>query len=329
MTSAATFDALEAKPLGRWWSIATDAVVEGRPVRLGRTPEGRPAVLVPATARAAGERLATRGLIAKVGALAERGVFEDWLQITCLESHLDATFAQLTDDVVAVLLKLADGVDPVSAALETVEKWRKLLASLAPQRMSEAQACGLLAELHVLEELATRRGVLSAMQAWVGHDRARVDFRFEDGGLEVKATLHRDRFRISVHGLLQMDPHEVGDLYFYGEQLERVPSGGDSVPAAADRLTELGIDRWELVEAMAGSGYRPIDEEALRSMRFKLLDTRAFLVGEGTPRITKGSFVNGAVPDFVSMVSYQLDITDIGVAHGLRESLNSVLDSLS
>lgn len=307
----------------------THVVVEGRKVRLAQDPEGRPAVLVPASARPSGERLVTRGLVARIGALGEDGKFDDWLQITCIEPGLNETFAQLSDDVIAVLERSRDEDDPVEAALAAVERWRKLLAALANQQMSEGQAAGLLSELHVLEALTQKVGAAKAMNAWVGHDRARVDFRFARCGIEVKATLQRDRFRVTVHGLLQLDPHEVGDLYLYGEQLERVPSGGDSVPAAADRLIAKGIDAWHLTEGMAMCGYRPIDEAALRLVQFKVLDSRTIRVGVGTPRVVKESFVNGAVPDFVSGLTYQLDLTDFDAQHGLLDTFDAVMTALS
>lgn len=329
MTTAPLFEQVGARASGNWVTLPVGSDVEGRPVLAGRNPEGRLVLLVPATARAAGERLVTRGLVARVGALLREDVHEDWLQITCREEHLDGTFALLADDVLVALDAADPGQDPVDVALATVQRWQKLLEALGKQRMSDAQAAGLLAELKVLEALVARIGVDRALRAWTGHDRARLDFRFAAAGVEVKATTQRERFKVEIHGLLQLDPVEVGALHLWAEQMEQVPEGGDSVPAARDRLIDAGCDAWDLDEAMAGAGYRPVDEAELRGVQFRTLDTRAVSVGPGTPRLVRDAFVDHDVPDFVSAVSYQLDLTDFTDAQGLLAGLNTILESVT
>ncbi|WP_369818887.1 PD-(D/E)XK motif protein, partial [Phycicoccus sp. Soil748] len=223
--SAASVFALIQRPSpGGWRAHDVPIEVVGKPVRLARNGDGRPCLLVPAPGHAAGTLLVTRGLKAHVQAVADGAAYEDWLIVTSLDAHLDSTFFRLCDSVLRQLAALgeADGVD---ATISVVERWRELLESVASPVLSEGPCAGLLAELHALEHLTTRIGVQAAMKSWVGHDRSRVDFRFASAGVEVKATLHRDRFLVTIHGLLQMDTHGVGKLFLFAQQLERVPSG--------------------------------------------------------------------------------------------------------
>nr|WP_255523625.1 PD-(D/E)XK motif protein [Terrabacter sp. MAHUQ-38] len=321
---------LDKPSSGLWRVRETDVVSEGRALRLARDDDGRPCLLVPATGRRAETLIVTRGLKAQVRALVDAGAYEDWLILTSQDSGLDTTFFRLCDNVLRHLgAPDNESADPVAAALSIVERWRELMESLPSSLLSEGQCAGALAELHALELLVGRLGPQDAMTSWVGHDRARVDFRFSSCGIEVKATLHRDRFMVTIHGLLQMDPAGVGDLYLYAEQFERVPSGGDSIPQAISRLSAAGLQEIEVRSALSRVGYNSADEEIYAEMRFNVLSDRGVHVSDSTPRIVRSSFVQDSVADAVSSVSYSIDLTDLTVVHGRLLEAREVFERIA
>lgn len=318
MTESAesVFGLIQKPSPGGWRAHDVPIKVAGRPVRLARNGDGRPCLLVPAPGHAAGTLLVTRGLKAHVQAVADGEAYEDWLIVTSLDAHLDSTFFRLCDSVLRQLAAVSDNADGVDTTIRVVERWRELLESVDSPILGDGPCAGLLAELHALEHLTTRIGVNAAITSWVGHDRARVDFRFAGAGVEVKATLHRDRFLVTIHGLLQMDPHGVGSLYLFAQQLERVPSGGDSIPDAIGRLVTAGHDEAALRKALAGLGYLTADEDIYRELRFSVLDRRGVEVGDKTPRIVKESFAHAATAEAVSAVTYAVDLSDLSEAQG-------------
>ena len=143
-------------------------------------------------------------------------------------------------------------------------------------------------------------------------------------GIEVKATLQRDRFKVTVHGLWQLDASQVGDLYVFAQQLEVVPGGGDSLPQAVERLVRAGVSESGLRESMSAIGYSSTDEEFYRSVQFKVLAERGLKVTAQTPKIVKASFSDPQVPEAISSVTYALDLTDLTAAQGRRDEPRSV-----
>lgn len=310
------FEELTRSESPNWLVHLTDITIGDLPVGLAKDPNGRPAVLVPAPARRAEVKLLTKGLLARVGALMHDGAYSDWLMVTCQTKHFDITFFKLCDDVLATLGSLPNGVDPVDATMAVVEHWKDLLADVSGTRLTVEQCAGLLVELHTLELLAATNGAVAALDSWAGPDKARVDFRFPGRGIEVKATLQRERFKVTVHGLWQLDEVEVGDLYLFAQQLEQVPDGGDTLPEVVDRLVSAGVPKQELFTRLDAVGYSRLDQDHYRSLHFKVLDERCLLVSASTPRIVKSSFAEPAIAESISAVTYALDLTDMTEAEG-------------
>ncbi|TWG93053.1 putative PD-(D/E)XK family protein DUF4420 [Nocardioides sp. J9] len=311
-----------------WLMKPVGVTVEGAEVGVARDPHGRPVLLVPATGRAAGLKVLTRGLSARVGALASGATYADWLMVTCEDRSLRSTFFSLCDDVIRALSNLAEESDPVAEALAVVSKWKALLEGVHGGVLSETQCSGLLAELHAMEQLAERYGPDAALAAWAGPDRSRVDFRFDKAGVEVKATLQRDQFRVTVHGLWQLDELEVGSLRLFAQQMELVPTGGDSIPDAVARLVALGIDEAALQSELAKVGCLPVDQDVYRTIRFKVLDECGVVVGSATPRIVRSSFSDPDVQAAISGVTYQVDLTSLSQAAGRLDNPLDVFEGL-
>ncbi|KRB77980.1 hypothetical protein ASE01_07330 [Nocardioides sp. Root190] len=317
-----------SSPSTNWLVKPAGLTVLGAEVGVARDPQGRPALLVPAPGYPAELKLLTRGLTARVGALAQGSSYADWLMVTCQDSSLRDTFFGLCNAVMDRLGSLPADLDPVVEAMDVVKRWKALMETVSGDLLGVEQCAGLLVELHAMEELAARYGGAQALLAWSAGDRSRVDFRLPRSGVEVKATLQREQFKVTVHGLLQMDETQVGSLRLFAQQLEHVPSGGESIPDVVDRLVSVGVDAAELRSGLAGVGFLPKDEELYRAVRFKVLDERSLLVGPSTPRIVPSTLANPDLTGHVSGVAYQLNLSSLTADHGCFEDPRDAFEGL-
>jgi hypothetical protein len=85
---------------------------------------------------------------------------------------------------------------------------------------------------------------------------------------------------------------------------------GDSVPDVVDRLASVGVNRRAVLSRMRPAGYMPADEDAYRTVRFRLLDRRAYQVGPSFPRLIPGDLTARQNIDRLLSVRYVLDLTD-------------------
>ena len=164
---------------------------------------------------------------------------------------------------------------------------------------------------------------------WTGPDKARADFTGSLAAIEVKATTNRERATVAIHGIQQLDPASLEDVYLHVEQFERVPSGGDSVPDAVRRLREAGLSRSGLVRSLMSAGYLEADREAYELVRFKLTAARTFRASApGFPRLVPSVLANPSLALRIHDVRYSIDVSDSEGIPGFLPSIEPALDHL-
>jgi hypothetical protein len=96
-----------------------------------------------------------------------------YLDVVCRLPHLNALFCEVADEMLEAMHS-----DPIRAALACVvvlNRWRELLERRTSTLLGPQQLMGLLGELLVLEQLATRNAG-AALQRWTGPTGHRFDF---------------------------------------------------------------------------------------------------------------------------------------------------------
>lgn len=222
-----------------------------------------------------------------------------WLVLRCKQADAEDAFVRLSAQIVHRVLQLTAG--PISeATVSVLNQWQDLFGAGSS---TEESLTGLIGELLVLERIATKnpRG---AWQAWEGPKGGRHDFRFGPTALEVKSTLHPTAGIVTINGLAQLVPPSQGTLHLLFTRLERVPGGSITLSRLLARLTELGLSRSAVVEALIDVGHDP-DRAAAA---FELRETRLYSVDEKFPRIVQESFVDGVVPPGVQNVAYSINL---------------------
>lgn len=255
----------------------------------------------------------------------DRGV-SHYIDVACEAAELRDLFAIFCDDLLDRLPN--DPIGPGPVCVSVLDRWRDLFNAKHGPMLGEQALVGLLAELHVLERIASRDPV-SALRLWTGPDKARADFSGTLAALEVKATTNRERTTIEVHGLRQLDQASLEDLYLYVEQFERVPNGGDSVPDAVHRLLTAGLSRADLLRNLGAVGYLESDREAYELFRFEMTATRTFrATAPGFPRLVPSSLVDPDLATKIHEVRYSIDVSGADNIPGHLSTLEPALDHL-
>jgi hypothetical protein len=249
-----------------------------------------------------------------------------YIDVVCEEADLRDLFAIFCDDLLDRLAVAAAA--PSAVCVSVLDRWRELFNPNRGRLLGEQALVGLLAELHVLEQIAGR-DLGSALRLWTGPDKARADFTGSLAALEVKATTNRERATVAIHGIQQLDQGPLEDVYLHVEQFERVPAGGDSVPDAVRRLLAVGLNRGELLSGLAAVGYLEGDREAYAFFRFELTATRTFRASApGFPRLVPRSLADPGLALRIHEVRYSIDVSDAESVAGHLPTIDPALDHL-
>ena len=226
-----------------------------------------------------------------------------YIDLACPDSRFARLFSRFADDLVS---RLGVSGDPARTCTRSLARWRDMFRRVPDRALSPRQACGLLAELIQLENLAVAQPH-RALETWTGWDRDRVDFRGGTSALEVKATLSREGWSVGIHGLDQLDDSTFGELHVLIYRFERVAQGGTTLPEIVQRLLDLGVDSAELHSRLLAVGYSPHDA-SYDALRFSERERRLYRVDDSFPRLTRRSLVGGNTPDGVTGLRYTVSL---------------------
>ena len=86
-----------------------------------------------------------------------------------------------------------------------LQKWQFFLKSVKQQEFSIIKQVGLFGELYFLKnELIPAFGLERALEAWVGSDKDKQDFRFNGINVEVKTYTEGNRGKVTISSVEQL-----------------------------------------------------------------------------------------------------------------------------
>lgn len=221
------------------------------------------------------------------------------LMLTCEDMNLRNEFAVICSQFIQPGPNGKFREDLIAAPEKWWTNWKFLLGNVN----SSHSAYPVLGELTILEKL-----LLDGRKAkWTGADKATHDIELPNCSYEVKSTIKRYGYEITISSVYQMKKSgETLDLVFCRFE-----------PSA------LGRNINDLVENIVKTGYPEEELEAslrkqnmergctARNTRFKLLEMKVFPVDDEFPAVTCDSFVGGVLPKCVTEFSYTLDLSGV------------------
>ncbi len=194
------------------------------------------------------------------------------------------------------------------AALSSLLKERR--------RMSEDAQIGLIAELLVLQSIASEIGANEALSAWRGPLREEHDFGLSKLDIEVKCT--RSELRNHwISGLSQLVPTFDRDLFILSVQLTSAGAGpGVTLPDVVGCLHAIpDMNLQKLDAALRSVAY--YDEDAnLYPHRWTLRsDPQFFCVDDSFPRLTRDMLTDAVqLGHRILDLTYKVDLENIPAA---------------
>lgn len=173
------------------------------------------------------------------------------------------------------------------------EEWTALFGNSFIQKKPYAVLAELLAYESLLKQHPETR--------WEGPYGATHDIETDDASFEIKATLSRTEWAVTIHGLYQAQGDKKEYLSIY--RMEK-NSGDESINGVIHRLAQAGVDHDLLWQGLYLLGYEK-NEHALDE-KYSVLETRVYTVDENFPKITPDSFKNNAIPENISELSYRV-----------------------
>ncbi len=276
--------------------------------RFALGPLGEPRLLVPCAKGTSGQSLQDGPKLAVMVANYNADTGQQlFIDVLCIDIRLNAVFAELCKEI---LKRLSEGEGPVTAVSGTIGDFRELLLANATDSVSRSKTAGLLGELYALRMLVEHSPEAAA--AWKGPYDQRHDFRRANHAIEVKTSTRSDATKISVHGADQLLEPLHGKLALFHIRMEIADQGRLSVEALFDELVHRGVDPMILRTGLAEIGCADPKDSAWNRYRFEVQGFDAFAVGSDFPRITSKDFPGDRVPQAISRLTYELDLSAAG-----------------
>ncbi|MFI8235800.1 PD-(D/E)XK motif protein [Streptomyces sp. NPDC085866] len=232
--------------------------------------------------------------------------YQTYADLTCLRTDLNDLFTELCVNVLSAVATLPQ--NPVKALYGVLDRWKALFqgqsAPLGPE-----QIAGLFGELLVLKRLLDRDS--SAHRLWRGPKGHPHDFVAGKAAVEVKTSGAAGGRKPRIHGLDQLDPPLGGTLCLVWFRLESSDSSASGLGflELLEQTLHSCDDESALLEMLAATGYRSVDAEKYRSIRFVVGEERWYRVTSDFPRLTTQTLLEAGVPLSVLDVEYTIDLS--------------------
>lgn len=255
----------------------------------------------------------------------EEGRVVTYVDIACLKPHLQDLFAVIADEILDGASSSADPPDVV--AERVLSRWRGLLDRGRREGPTDDVLAGLFGELLFLRRLAAHDP--TALRLWTGPAKGVWDFYTHGIALELKTSRTRAGWSATISSVNQLDTSDGTDLVLAMVKIERVDNGDVSVMTLVEELVAAGVDRVALYESLDLAGLSVEHHERAAAFTARLMDERAWRVGDDFPRLTRASFAGGVLPLGVTDVKYGIDLTASSANTLTPDALDNFLHSLA
>lgn len=216
-------------------------------------------------------------------------------------------FYQLSLDLINASRSCKEKEKIPNTILERLQKWQFFLKSIKQLEFPIIKQAGLFGELYFLKNtLIPALGHKRAIEAWVGPDKDKQDFRFNGVNVEVKTYLERNRGKVTISSVEQFCPTN-GDLFLRAYGI-KYTNEGKTIKQIADEIREdilpLSQNILDLFEKnLCSYGFFSfVNYTNLRS--FEVFEDLTYYVRDGFPRIEQAS-----KKEQIISIQYEIDLS--------------------
>ena len=191
--------------------------------------------------------------------------------------------------------------------LARLTDWQQLLRRLAPRGLTREGQQGLWGEIWTLREVvAPVIGMAAAVRAWQGPLGVDQDFQLGNACIEVKTSTANRMDALPISSESQLEAPGGVALMLLGISLDSRAGHGETLPdmvgSSRDAAHDAGCLHL-LDDLLERAGYEAGEEGLYSEVGYSIRGVRAFLVGDGFPRI-----VSADLPAGVGDVRYSISL---------------------
>lgn len=186
----------------------------------------------------------------------------------------------------------------LSSPLEWWKSWKEMLGN----RNIDPRIYDVLGELCVLKKLLSSGDEAN----WNGPEGASYDIETDWGFVEVKSTIVKDKYEVTISNPTQLDPPGK-PLNLVLCQFEPTILNGISIDSVLDEFSQMGYSAAVLNAKLSKMGFDP--GMSSRKKTFILHKMLKYTVDSTFPRITPESFIGGVMPVGVTKFTYTVDLS--------------------
>lgn len=228
------------------------------------------------------------------------GISYDLLILACNSMNLRNEFAVVCENFVFP----GENGEARKALIEAPANWWRNWKALLGNKSQNKEAYSILAELLTAEKLLKE----GEHVLWAGADHSTHDIEADLGSVEVKSTITRYGYEITINSIYQMRPAEGKDLFLSFLRLERSEMGR-SINDVVNSLKDLGYDAEQLESGLGKQGLER--GRTARDCKYKIIEWKRYQVNETFPAITEFSFKDNRIPASVTKLNYTIDLSGI------------------
>lgn len=221
------------------------------------------------------------------------------------DDQLKDIFYKFCEDIIECT-RLNDKIDGFTPAVDRWNTWINFFSkSLLP--LSENEVLGLIGEIYFLQNVMIEKyGKETALDSYIGTDRAHKDFEVNDTWYEVK-SIHNGVRAVKISSIQQLDSDISGYLEVITfDQSTATYDGNITLNQLISSFRSTLERKWQLLfdEKMRKANY--LEDERYDEYNFLFVSIDEYRIADGFPKLAKNS-----LPIGITKASYEIDISAI------------------
>lgn len=207
---------------------------------------------------------------------------------------------------------LADNISNSKTDVKTIEKFEATIKyykdffSNPNKSLSDMEEQGLCGELLYLKRLIEKNGQ-DSVNNWLGPNKNKRDFVFENKAVEVKSTLNQIETSVTISNENQLDPSGVNELILSVFILEKNPNGDINVTTCANDVLSLLTDVQYIKIFKSKLLQLNVDINLYNNRNsYTCQNNKNYLINDKFPSLKKSN-----IPSVVFSVNYKINLNSL------------------
>lgn len=216
----------------------------------------------------------------------------------CLDESLRNEFATMCVDFITP----GNSGEKRKLILKSPIEWWNKWIDLMGNKRSEKTCYNIIAEMLALKSIYESDNTVR----WASDYMGSHDLESDTISIEVKSTIKKSETNITISSQHQLKSERPLFLYFC--RLEE-SAQGVSINDVKHMLVALGYPENLLESQIEKFGFEM--GTAARDAKYRVLETRKYIIDDAFPKITKDSFIGYTFPEAIIKITYTIDLNGL------------------